>query len=68
MVKLLNNLLREKMLLTHAKKMIPGLRSITYEEKLKRLKLPSLALRRLRGELIETFKILKGFDDVRKEK
>ena len=51
-----------------ATKMIPGMRSITYEERLKQLKLPSLALRRLRGELIETFKILKGFDDVRKEK
>ena len=47
--------------------MIPGMLSITYEERLKQLKLPSLALRRLRGELIEIIKILKGFDDVRKE-
>ncbi|MCQ7016906.1 hypothetical protein [Clostridioides difficile] len=50
-----------------ATKMIPGLRSLPYEERLKHLKLPSLAFRRLRGELIETFKILKGFDDVRIE-
>ncbi|MCQ7056700.1 reverse transcriptase domain-containing protein, partial [Clostridioides difficile] len=50
-----------------ATKMIPGMRSLPYEERLKHLKLPSLAFRRLRGELIETFKILKGFDDVRKE-
>ena len=50
-----------------ATKLIPGMRSITYEERLKQLKFPSLALRRLCGELVETFKILKGLEDVRKE-
>ena len=50
-----------------ATKMIPYMRSITYEERLKQLKLASFALRRLRGELTETFRILKGFDDVCKE-
>ena len=47
---------------SRATKMIPSMRSIRYEERLKQLKLPSLELRRLRRELIETFKILKGFD------
>ena len=49
------------------KKMIPSMRSITYEEKLKQLKLPPLGLWRLCEEWIKTFKILKGFDDVRTE-
>ena len=50
-----------------ATKMINGMRSITYKERPKPVKLPSLVLRRLHGEWIETFKILKGFGDVRKE-
>ena len=50
-----------------ATKMILGMRSKRYEERLKQLKLPSLAFKRLRGEVIETFKVLKGFENVRKE-
>ena len=44
--------------------MIPTLRGVPYEERLRRLNLPSLEDRRWRGDMIETFKILKGFDEV----
>jgi hypothetical protein len=44
--------------------MIVGLRGQTYEDKLRELNLFSLTKRRLRGDLIETFKILKGFDKI----
>ena len=45
-------------------KSIPGLKEKTYETRLKILKLPSLKHRRRRGDLIETYKILKGFVQV----
>jgi len=41
--------------------MIPGLSHLSYEERLKRMDLPSLSYRRLRGDAIETFKHLHGF-------
>ena len=47
-----------------ATKMITSLRNISYEERLARLNLFSLEKRRLRGKLIECFKILKGFTNV----
>ncbi len=47
-----------------ATKMIPSLRKKSYEERLARLDLFSLEKRRLRGKLIECFKILKGFTNV----
>ena len=40
-----------------ATKMIPGLKNLTYEERLKKLKLPTLAFRRVRGDMIEVYKI-----------
>ncbi|RUM41879.1 MAG: hypothetical protein DSY80_08180 [Desulfocapsa sp.] len=40
-----------------ATKMIPGLRDMSYSERLRALKLPTLVYRRLRGDMIETFKI-----------
>ncbi len=48
--------------------MIPSLRNKSYEVRLARLNLSSLEKRRLRGKLIECFKILKGFtnDDAKK--
>lgn len=47
-----------------ATKMIPSLRFKGYQRRLNELKLYTLEERRLRGQLIETFKILKGLDDV----
>ena len=47
-----------------ATKLVPSLRNLPYEERLRRLHLPSLEDRRIRGDMIETFKILKGFDQV----
>ncbi len=47
-----------------ATKMIPSLRNKPYEERLPHLNLFSLAKRRLRGKLIERFKILNGFTNV----
>ena len=46
-----------------AVRMISGL-SGSYEEKLHQIGLLSLSQRRQRGDLIETYKILKGFSDV----
>ena len=44
--------------------MISGLKGQTYQEKLKELGIQSLVERRTRTDLIQTFKILKGFDRV----
>ena len=46
-----------------ATKMIPGLKGLSYAQRLTKLKLPTLLYRRVRGDLIETFKIL-NVDDV----
>ena len=43
-----------------ATKLIPGLKDLTYEERLRALKLPTLAYRRLRGDLIQVYKIMSG--------
>ena len=51
-----------------ATKMIPSLRNKSYEERLTQLNLFSLRKRRLRGKLIECFKILKGFTNVEFDK
>ena len=40
-----------------ATRLIPGLKHLSYEDRLKYLKLPTLTYRRLRGELIEVYKI-----------
>ena len=47
-----------------ATKLIPSLRNLPYEARLKKLNMFSLKERRIRGDLIETFKILKGFDNI----
>ena len=44
--------------------MVPGMRNFSYENRLVRLGLFSLEKRRLRGDLIEMFKIMKGLDRV----
>ena len=45
-----------------ATKMIQSLRNLSYEERLKRLGMFTLRRRRLRGEMIEVFKIIHGID------
>ena len=47
-----------------ATKMVPGLGHLSYHERLQKLRLPSLIFRRARGDMIETFKYLKGFYQV----
>ena len=47
-----------------ATKMIPSLRNLPYEERLKRLGMFSLRRRRLRGDMIEMFKMIQGIDKV----
>ena len=37
---------------------------MSYQDRLKHLKLPSLAHRRRRGDIIQCFKIIKGLDDI----
>ena len=47
-----------------ATKLIPTLSHLPYEERLKALNLTTLEQRRTRGDMIETFKILNGYDRV----
>ena len=44
-------------------KKIPEVKKLTYEERLSRLKRPSLEYRRFRGDLIETYKIAHNLYD-----
>ena len=50
-----------------ATKLIPGFRNLTYDEGLKRLDMFSLKDRRIRGDLIETFKIPNNIDKLNYE-
>ena len=47
-----------------ATKMIPKLRNISYEMRLKECGLTTLETRRLRGDQIEVFKILTGYENI----
>ena len=44
--------------------MIPGLARLSYEERLKEIGLYLRERRRLRGDMIEMFKIMKGIDKI----
>ena len=39
------------------------LKDMSYKQRLKTLKLPTLSYRRLRGDMIEVYKIIKGVYD-----
>ena len=47
-----------------ATKLIPGLRDLRYEERLKECGLTTLETRRLRGDQIEVVKILNGYENI----
>ena len=47
-----------------ATKLIPELRDLTYEERLKECGLTTLETRRLRADQIEVFKILNGYENI----
>ena len=47
-----------------ATEMIPELRDLSYEERLKECGLTTLETRRLRGDQIEVFKILNGYENI----
>ena len=47
-----------------ATRMIPGMQGLTYPERLTKLKIPTLAYRRLRGEMIELYKMTSGYYDI----
>lgn len=46
-----------------ATKLIPGMKKLSYQQRLQKLKLPSLTFRRVRGDMIEVYKMLHGFYD-----
>jgi len=47
-----------------ASRMVPGLSKLSYEDRLRKLGIPSLCYRRLRGDMIEVYKYLHGCYDV----
>ena len=47
-----------------ATKMVPALKDLPYEERLKSLKLPSLFYRRARGDIIEIYKHVSGLSTI----
>jgi len=47
-----------------ATRIVPELQGLNYKECLKELNLPTLLYRRQRFDLIQIFKIIKGFDDI----
>ena len=49
-----------------ATRLVTALRNKPYQERLKALDLPTLKFRRLRGDMIETYKVLSGIYDTYK--
>ena len=50
-----------------AVRVIPGLRGLTYEHRLKKLKLIKVIDRRFRVDMIQTYKIITNKDDTNRE-
>ena len=48
-----------------ATRLVSGLSHLSYPERLQKLNLPTLEFRRQRADVIETYKVLKGFDKVK---
>ena len=53
-----------KLIQRRATKLIPGSRDLTYEERLKQCGLTTLETRRLRGDQIEVFNIINGYENI----
>jgi ribonuclease P/MRP protein subunit RPP40 len=51
-----------------ATKLVLGTKAMSYKERLKFLDMTTLETRRIRGDLIEVFKKLKGIEDVTEER
>ncbi|KAK7106602.1 hypothetical protein V1264_017836 [Littorina saxatilis] len=49
--------------LRRATKCIPGVKTLSYEERLRVLKVPSMCYRRIRGDMIEAYKFVHGYYD-----
>ena len=47
-----------------ATKMVPGLSSLTYPERLRELNIPTLAYRRIRGDMAQVYKLTSGAYDL----
>ena len=47
-----------------ATNMVPELRELTYEERLKEMKLPTLEERRERGDLITIYKLMNNLEEI----
>jgi len=50
-----------------ATRWVPSLRNLSYEERLKRLNLPTLEERRIRGDMIMMYKCVTGKEEIDKE-
>merc|ERR1711867_86219 len=48
-----------------ATKMLPDLKKLPYSERLKILDLPSIKYRQIRGDLIQTYKIINNIDNLK---
>ena len=46
-----------------ATKQLPGMKKLSYPERLKSLNLPTLSYRRIRGDMIELYKITNNYYD-----
>ena len=50
-----------------ATKLVPNLKHLSYKERLKSLKLPTIKYRQIRGDLIQVFKIVHSIDNICQE-